>query len=144
MANNKGYFKKDLMFNKTILPLVFLFLVLGAFILIFRNLLAQNGFDWQLLSGANLLIYVITVVSMHLLTRGMNAPSTHVFLRNAYSGILLKLVACAAAAFIYIYVSGDHLNNSVLLSSMGFYLVYSFVEMYVLMKENNRKKNVKN
>lgn len=132
------------MFNKTVFPLVFLFLGIGAFLLIFKNFLTQHGFDWQMLSGANLFIYVITVISMHLLTRGMNAPSTHVFLRNAYSGILVKLVACAVAAFIYIYVSGDHLNNSVLLSGMGFYLVYSFVEMYVLMKENNKRKNVKN
>lgn len=131
------------MFNKTILPLVFLFLLIGAFILIFRNLLTQNGFDWQMLSGANLFIYAITVISMHLLIKGMNAPNTHAFLRNAYSGILVKLFACAGAAFIYILVSDKNLNKRGLLTSMGFYLVYSFVEMYVIMKENQRKKNVK-
>jgi high-affinity Fe2+/Pb2+ permease len=132
------------MFNKTIIPLVFIFLIFGACILVFRNHLEQNGIDWQMLSGANLFIYVITVISMHLLTKGMNASNTHSFLRNAYGGILVKLMACAVAAFIYILVSGNDLNKPALLISMGFYLVYSFVEHYVLLKESNRKKNVKN
>jgi high-affinity Fe2+/Pb2+ permease len=132
------------MFNKTIIPLVFIFLIFGACILVFRNQLEQNGIDWQMLSGANLFIYVITVISMHLLTKGMNASNTHSFLRNAYGGILVKLMACAVAAFIYILVSGNNLNKPALLISMGFYLVYSFVEHYVLLKESNRKKNVKN
>ena len=143
VADNKGYLKKELMFNKTITPLVFVFLIFGACILVFRHQLAQYGFDWQMLSGSNLFIYVITVISMHLLTKGMNASNTHAFLRNAYSGILVKLFACAAAAFVYILVSGEFLNKPALLTSMGFYLVYSFVENYVILKESNRKKNAK-
>lgn len=132
------------MFNKSMLPLVFVFLGLGIIIFLLKNNLADKGVDWQVLSGGNLVIYVITIVSMHLITKGLNAKSTHAFLRNAYSGILLKLMACAAAAFIYILVAGKNLNKPALFICMGFYLVYSAIEMSLIMKLSKRNKDVGN
>ncbi|MCW3107048.1 MAG: hypothetical protein JWQ09_1554 [Segetibacter sp.] len=130
------------MFNKSIVPLVIIFLIVGMLILVFRNALEQHGVDWQVLSGGNLFIYLVTVVSMHLLSKGLHADKTQVFIRNAYSGIMVKLFACAAAAFIYIIVSGKNLNKPALFASMGLYLVYTFVELSVIMKQSNAKKNV--
>lgn len=129
------------MFNKSITPLVIAFLVIGALILIFRHQLQARGVDWEVLSGGNLFIYVITIVSMHLLNKGMNAEHTQAFLRHAYSGILLKLFACAIAAFIYIAASGDNFNKKALLISMILYLVYSFIEMRVVLKQSKGNKN---
>ena len=129
------------MFNKSITPLVVAFLIIGALILIFKGDLQQHGVDWQVLSGSNLFIYVITIVSMHLLRKGMHAANTSAFLRNAYSGILLKLFGCAAAAFIYILVSGSSLNKPALFISMGLYLVYSFIEMQAILKQSKQSKH---
>jgi hypothetical protein len=129
------------MFNKTVSPLVFVFLIVGALILLFRNRLEQFGADWQVLSGGNLFIYVVTIVSMHLLSKGLHATQTHAFIRNAYSGILVKLFACAIAAFIYIAVAGSQLNKKALFILMGLYLVYSFVEMWIIIRESKQKKN---
>lgn len=132
------------MFNKSIVPLVVVFLVTAALILVFRTNLEQHGFDWQVLSGGNLFVYLVTALSMHLLTKGLHAESTPVFLRNAYSGIMVKLFACAAAAFIYILASGKNLNKPALFACMFLYLVYTFVELSLIMKQSNAKKNVKN
>jgi glycopeptide antibiotics resistance protein len=132
------------MFNKSIFPLVIIFLILGALILVFRKSLQQYGFDWQVLSGGNLIVYLITIISMHLLSKGLHASNTQAFLRHAYSGILIKLFACAGAAFIYIFAAGNNMNKPALFACMGFYLVYTFAEMSVIMKQSNRKKNVEN
>jgi hypothetical protein len=132
------------MFNKSIVPLVIIFLVVGALTFVFRKTLEQYGFDWQLLSGSNLFIYFITIISMHLLSKGLHATNTNAFLRNAYSGILLKLFACAGAAFIYILVSGNDVNKPALFASMGLYLLYTFAEISVIMKQSQRKKHVEN
>ena len=129
------------MFNKSITPLVIAFLVIGAGILVFRNYLQEHNVDWQVLSGGNLLVYLITVVSMHLLSKGLNAENTHAFLRNAYSGILLKLFACAGVAFAYILLAGDNLNKKALFLSMMLYLVYSFIEIKVILAQTKQKKN---
>jgi hypothetical protein len=131
-----------MMFNKSVIPLVVVFLVIGALILIFKNSLQHYGFDWQVLSGGNLFLYAVAMVSMHMLSRGLHAANTHAFLRNAYGGVLVKLFTCAAAAFIYILVSGNNLNKPALFACMGLYLIYTFVEMSVIMKQSNRRKNV--
>jgi hypothetical protein len=130
------------MFNKSIGPLVIIFLFFAVLIFVLRNYLEQHGFDWQVLTAGNLFIYLVTAVSMRLLSRGLHAERTQVFLRNAYSGIMVKLFASAAAAFVYILVSGKNLNKPALFACMGLYLVYTFVELSVLMKQSNAKKNV--
>jgi hypothetical protein len=141
IPGDKGYVKKEIMFNKSISPLVITFLVIGSLVLVFRNFLQGHGIDWQVLSGGNLFIYVVTIVSMHLLSRGLYAENTYSFLRFAYSGILLKLFACAAAAFIYIFIARTHINKGALFITMGLYLVYTFIEMWVLMKQSKHRKN---
>ena len=73
------------MFNKTVLPLVMLFLITASLTLIFRTTLMQHGVDWQVLIGGNLFIYIVTMVSMHLLRQGLNAATTHAFLTRAYA-----------------------------------------------------------
>ncbi len=129
------------MFNKSVTPLVVAFLVIGGSILIFRNFLLQNHVDWQVLSGGNLFIYIITVVSVNLLSSGLQAENTQLFLRKAYSGILLKLFGCAAAAFIYILAAGENMNKRALFICMGLYLVYTFLELKIILKQSQHKKN---
>ena len=141
LPGNKGYFKKIAMFNKSVTPLVIAFLGIGIAILIFRNFLQQHNIDWQVLSGSNLFIYLVTVISTNMLTSGLNAANTQLFLRKAYGGIMLKLFACAGAAFMYILVLGKGLNKGALFISMGLYLVYTFIELRVIMKQSQQKKN---
>ena len=132
------------MFNKSIIPLVIIFLITGALIFAFRGMLEQHGCDWQVLSGGNLVVYLVTVVSMHLLSKGLHAERTQVFIRNAYGGVMVKLFASAAAAFVYILVSGKNLNKPSLFACMFLYLVYTFIELFIIMKQSNARKNVKN
>lgn len=124
------------MFNKTIWPLVILFLIVAIVVLIFRNYLQENGIAWQVVSGGNLLIYIITIISLHLLSKGLTAENTPKFLGNAFGGILLKLMVCAIAAFIYIFVVRKAVNKPALFICMGLYLIYSFVEMRIILKQS--------
>lgn len=132
------------MFNKNILPLIIVFLVTEALLFAFRQFFESHGFDWQVLNYGNIFVYIVTVVSLHLLSKGINAADTNAFLRNAYGAILIKLFACAGAAFIYIMYSGKNLNKPALFACMGLYLVYTFAELSVIFKLSNAKKNVKN
>lgn len=130
------------MFNKSVFPLVLLFLVIATPTLIFRNFLNQHGFDWQVLNGGNIFLYIITSFSMSLLREGMEATTTQRFLTKVYGSILLKLFACAIAALIYIFIKKTQLNKPAFFTLMGLYLVYTFVEMKLIMKPSNQKKDV--
>lgn len=129
------------MFNKSIFPLVIVFLSTAVLILVFRNSLTAAGFDWQVLSGGNLFIYLVTVVSMHLLNKGLQAPNTPTFLHNAYSGIMLKMFACALAVFIYVFIAGKSFNKASLFACMGLYIVYTYLEFSGIMKQHKERKN---
>lgn len=129
------------MFYKSIIPLIIIFLITEILIFVSRNFLEDHGCDWQVLSGGNIFICLVTIVSMSLLTKGLHAEKTQVFIRNAYGGIMVKLFACAAAAFIYILVAGKGLNKAGLFGCMGLYLVYTFAELFVVMKQSNARKN---
>ena len=133
-----------MMFNRTIIPLVVAFLIFGALVLVFRKSLEEFGFDWQVLSGGNLFLYIVTVFSMHLLSKGLHASNTQLFLRNAYGGIMVKLFASAAAAFIYILSTGGKVNKPSLFTLMGLYLVYTGIEIVVILKQSKARSNVKN
>lgn len=132
------------MFNKSIVPLVIVFLSAAALILVFRSQLTGLGFDWQVLSGGNLFIYLVTIVSMHLLTKGLNAPNTYAFLRNAYMGIMLKLFTCAAAVFIYIFVAGKGFSKSSLFACMGLYMIYTYLEFKGVLQNRKDRGHVDN
>lgn len=129
------------MFNKSMLPLVIVFLVIGICIIAFRQQLLLNGLDWQVLLGGNIFIYLVTVVSMHLLNKGLNAINTQAFIRHAYSGILIKLFACAGAAFAYILYAGKSLNKASLFACMGLYLIYTFIELRIILQQSKAKKH---
>ncbi len=132
------------MFNKTVFPLVVFFLITAAFFFLFRTALQANGFNWKVLSGGNLFLYLVTVISMNMLSNGLNAANTQSFLRNAYGGIIIKLFACAAAVVLYIYVSGKSFNKSSLFVCMGLYLVYTYMEFKGILKQSNDNKNGQN
>jgi Kef-type K+ transport system membrane component KefB len=132
------------MFNRSISPLVIVFLIIGGLVLAFREAIEKSGFDWQVLSGGNLFLYLITVVSMHMLSKGLHAENTQVFLRNAYGGIMVKLFACAAVAFIYILAVDGEVNKPSLFACMGFYIIYTAIELKVIMKQSKERKNAKN
>jgi hypothetical protein len=142
IPGNKRYLKKEVMFNRTVVPLVVVFLVFGVVILVFREKVNDLGFDWQVLSGGNLVLYVVTILSLHLLNKGMRSTNTHSFLTGAYGGIILKLFSCAIGAFIYILIAGKDLNKPSLFALMGLYLVYSFVEMSIVLQQSKQNKNV--
>lgn len=131
------------MVNKRAFPLVVVFLITAVLIFILKKNLESYGFNWKVLSVGNLFVFAVTAVSFNMLSKGLNARETNVFLRNAYGGIMVKLFACAGAAFIYILASGKSLNKPALLASMGLYLVYTFVELFIIMKQSNAKKIVK-
>jgi hypothetical protein len=100
--------------------------------------------DILLLISGNLILFIVTSVSFVLYRKALFATNTHAFIRNVYSGMLLKLFVCMIAAFIYIYASGGQVNKAGLFSVMFLYLVYTFVEVAILLKQSKQIKQSKN
>ncbi|SHF34935.1 hypothetical protein SAMN05444008_10746 [Cnuella takakiae] len=122
-------------------PVVLLFVVLNAFFTAGRSMLARIGADQSVLIAGNLLLFVITLFSFLMAKRGLNDTNPNRFLRSVYSSILVKLFACMFAALAYIAINKSNLNKPALFTLMGLYLVYTFLEVSVLMKMLKQSKN---
>jgi hypothetical protein len=119
---------------KSITPVVIFFIALNGFFIAGKKMLAKWGVDQDVVIIGNLLLFLITLLSFVLGLRGLKKPNPHAFVRSVYTSMMLKLFLCVIAAFIYISMYRDNLNKPALFACMGLYLVYTFMEVSILMK----------
>jgi len=125
------------------MPVVLLFLILNAFFIAGRTMLQRWNADQNVLMIGNALLFVITIISFLLAQRGLKNTNTHAFIRAIIGGIMIKLFVFIIAAFVYISIFKKQINKPALFTCMGLYLVYTFMEVGVLMKMLRTKNNVK-
>jgi hypothetical protein len=123
------------------LPILGLFIAISMGLQFAKDWLLSKGADPMVLMGGNVLLVAVTGVSFLLYRKGMQHATTQGFLRNVYSGMMLKLFACIIAAFIYIYMASPNVNKSGLFGCMGLYLLYTFLEMRAVMALNRQQQN---
>ena len=123
------------------LPVMLFFILLNGFFIAGKSILAKWNADQEVLIIGNALLFMLTLISFLLARRGINHSNPHVFIRSVYISVMLKLFACMIAAFIYISIFKKDLNKAALFTCMGLYLVYTFMEVGILMKMLKQKKN---
>lgn len=121
--------------RKAFLPIIIVFLIVNGFLLIWNKRLETSGVNTSVLQTGNLLLFLIFLLSTILQQKAMAGASTQLFLRNVYSGMMLKLFGCAMAAFIYIYVARDGVNKPALFGCMFLYMLYSAFELRIVLKK---------
>lgn len=127
---------------KGFLPIVVFFVLLNGFFISGKNMLARWDADQDVLIIGNALLFVVTAISFFLARRGMQQTNPYAFVRYVYGSIMIKLFICMIAAFVYISIYKKNLNKPALFTCMGLYLVYTFMEVGVLMKMLRTKNNV--
>ncbi|HEX5668103.1 MAG TPA: hypothetical protein VFX73_04810 [Chitinophagaceae bacterium] len=115
-------------------PIILLFIILNAFIIVFRRSLTSEGFSVDMLIIGNIILFGITLVSFILLSKGMKASSTPAFLRSIYGSFMIKFFIVAVSVFGYAFFAKADLNKPGLFTLMFLYLVYTFFEIKTLMK----------
>ena len=121
-----------------LLPLVVIFLFFFISIFVFSGTLARNNISSNVLTGANILFFAISVISFFIQRKGMLNKNPHVFVRSVTGGMMVKMLFCIVAVIAYVYYSGTAFNKRAVFASLFFYLVYLSVEVYVVMKMNKK------
>ena len=119
---------------KSFLPIIVIFVVLSAVLIIFRGRFDSWNVDADVLLVANLLLFVITFISFALALKGLKNPNPNAFVRSVYGSMIIKLFAGMIAATLYISIYQKGLNKPALFGSMALYLLYTFSEVTVLTK----------
>jgi len=127
--------------RKLYLPVVLFFIIINGAVVMLKKPLLSIGADQSVAIGGNLVLFIATMLSLFLYQRAMAHASTHGFLRNAYSGLIAKLVICLLAVAIYALLQRENVNKVGIFLCVFFYLVYSVIEMRSLMRWNKESKN---
>lgn len=96
---------------------------------------ALTGYDIPALVGADLLLAVLSLLSVMMMQRKMKEGPPQAFVNGVYSATLMRLMICLAGIFIYAYSTREHLHKPTIFLMMGFYLVYSFTETLLLSRK---------
>jgi hypothetical protein len=93
-----------------------------------------------LLAG-NALLFLCTWLSFYLYSRALVNRNTQFFLRMMYSSLLVKMVICLGGALLYGLLAGKELNTKVIFCCFGLYILYSVLEVKVLMRMSKLRNN---
>lgn len=126
---------------RAFLPITIIFLVTSAFFIVGRSLLTKWGADTDLLIMGNVLLVLLTVFSFYQHIRALRNKNIHAFLRVLKGSMLIKMMACGVAAFIYITTAGKTVNTGGVLGFMLLYFVYTLTEAAIVMKLSKQNKN---
>lgn len=124
---------------KHLWPLGLVFLVLSVAIFFLQPLLAKYNIDATLLFAANGLFFLISLIAYAFQYKALQHKNPNVFIRSVMGGMMMKMVICIAAIFIYVTASGGDYNKKGILVAMLMYMIFLGAEVLSLMKLNRRQ-----
>jgi hypothetical protein len=117
------------MIRKQLAPILFLF-VFANTVLIFAY--SYNGvstsFNLKFIMVVNLMLFSMSIYN-YIRLRRMDASKPSAMVRSVMVGTLLKMVIFAGAALAYATQKKAPVGYPTLLSSMGLYLIYTWIEI---------------
>lgn len=123
-------------------PLLLIFIIINVLFLVGRARLNQWNVNADVLIIGNLILFAATAISFFLFTRSFNSKNPHAVVRTVYAGVLSKMVICLIAVFVYISIAGKGVEKAGIFGCMFLYLLYTTLEVAILMKLSKQKKNV--
>ncbi len=121
--------------------MVLIFVLLSAFFIAFRGILAEKGVDSTVLIAGNIILFLVGIFTIRNGLKAVDNPNPHVFVRAFYAGFIIRLFVCAIAAFLYIYINDGKVEKTSLFACMGIYILYNVVEVSALKNALRNNKN---
>ena len=128
--------------SRSFRPLLVIFFITTVLFITNRARLSQWDLNVDVLIIGNLILFAATAVSFYLFTRSLHSKNPQAVVRAVYSGVVSKMMICLVAVFIYISIAGKGVNKGGIFGCMFLYLLYTTLEVAILMKLSKQKKNV--
>ncbi|MFT3680359.1 MAG: hypothetical protein QM791_08785 [Ferruginibacter sp.] len=119
-------------------PVIILFLVFNILFMQGKNLFAKWDVNSYVLLWANLLFFVLTVITFLLQKRGVSNKNPNVFVRSVMGSLMIKMFVVIVAMALYAFVWKQYFTKFSVLAAMFLYLVYLVVEVAVATKMNKQ------
>ncbi len=122
------------MIGKNTSVFVGLLLVSSAILILSKSWLVAHQVDVNVVTGANFLLFLVTVLSIGLTARSFTNPNLQASVRAVMLSFMIKFFVLALAAFIYIYVERKAVNLPALYGAAFLYVLYTGIEVRLLLR----------
>ena len=119
-------------------PILILFILILSVTLVARGWLDSKGFDTNVLIGANILLFILGLITFLLQLNGIKNSNPHVFVRGVMGGMIIKMFALVIALVVYINISDGNLNKRSIWAALFMYLIYLTAEVVLFMRLNRK------
>ncbi|MEP6927579.1 MAG: hypothetical protein ABI834_08080 [Ginsengibacter sp.] len=123
------------------LNVIVLFIFINVVVFIFKEFLQLHGFEIEFLLIANLVLFALSFSGFFIQMKALKSNNINAFIRGVYSSLILKIFIVIISLSIYLFIIRGKINKPSLFTSMGFYLLYTSIEVIQLMKFAHRKPN---
>lgn len=124
--------------RKILLPLIFIFIAINSLCLVFNNRLNASGFSTDVIIAANLILFLLAIITAFMHLKALKNINPHVFVRSIMGATILKLLVIAGAAFIYLYAAGESRSAKAVLAGVGLYFIYTIFEVRMALRLNKQ------
>jgi hypothetical protein len=124
--------------GKADLQIVYFFLATNLLFILLKFLLPGTVVNYNVLLYGNLLLFIISWISVRMSMRAVVHKNVQVFLRLVYGSFLMKFFVLAIAAFIYISIFKKDVNKSALFGCFGLYIIYTYIEVRSVLKQSKK------
>jgi hypothetical protein len=119
-----------------------LFIITTALFITSRARFAGWNINVDVIITGNLVLFAATAVSFFLFSRSLGSKNPMAIVRTVYGGVFSKMMICLITVFIYISIAGKGVNKGGIFGCMLLYVLYTALEVVILMKLSKQKKNV--
>jgi hypothetical protein len=123
------------------LPVLLLFIFTNTLFVTAHSWLYKWQIDQTVVIIGNIILGLVTLLSLYLTKKALQHPNTSGFLRNTYGSFIIKLFVCAGATIIYATTAGKNLNRNGIFACIFLYFLYIVLEKYSLLRWNKQQKN---
>ena len=124
---------KNRAYVRAFLPILAFSLLVSILIIAGGRALRGVNLDDHILLGGNVLLFAVTAISYFIHLRSIRTPNPHAFVRTVYGSLIVKMVACMAAALLYGWMAKS-VNKNAIFGSFILYVAYTFLEVRILLK----------
>jgi hypothetical protein len=120
------------------LPFVIVFVLVAAVSFLLRESLLAVKISWQVVMGANLLLFLFAVLNIFAQLKIMAHAKPAAVIRGVMLGTFLKLIGLAVATVIYLVAAGPGRSKNAIFVGMGLYFVYTWLEVRISLRMKSK------
>lgn len=112
--------------RKALVPLVVVFILVTAIVLVAQDWLEGKGCDYKVLLGGNALLFLASMLAFLFYQSAMRNQKNYGFVQQVYTGFIIKFFVLITGAITYFYFASE-VNKPAVFACMALYLVYNFL-----------------